>query len=523
MKNLFFYDTYDTDTLLPYLYAMHHSCEKSLKKEFNHASVPLSQMLDYSLGILSTWHFFDSITNAIEQTTLSFIGTQELKERYLKLSTREKIKYPILGKLYEIFKSESYWQELKDLIVLYQNYESSKVPPDKRIKNSSDIIKLYLGNLGRRKGAASPRAFTDKVSAIRKNNNDSVESGSLILPAFIEEIYADGQKKKNPLLKISSPLDIEILCNLFQSATPSYNPFIQSKKPHKRFSLERFLNVFSHITLSSENFYISTDELKKYNRNMSEMNFAVHNQYTLERLGNFNFILAFYYLKHDFDSKLRSLYQDMSSSSGISAAPKRWFALKKLSSTLMRFVDFPLPNTRLRILKCASEYLASPLDNTGNFIEQLADLLTTIRHYHLYLLFPVLKVIADECFQYYDGMETDYPDYFNGLLKRIHYFDTDTSNPKGIPHIHPIAYKSIIPKEIEPLEFLSSDKKENLNDIAYTLYYVFSHDSERHGNTVLNNHYLNRITYSDYLSWLLSKIDSQIEESKTISLIKTHY
>lgn len=489
MQNVFFYNTHIKDPISPYLSLL--PFKNSTSHDDSNSSIPkvpdLESAIKQVLKTLDELVFFDFMNVANDHC---MHGQLDL---WYKTNTITGSQLPIykkylydefIDKLYQIFESDEYKEELMDIVILYNSYKCSRRP--RRIQNSSRIITTYLSG----EGNYSPRFFTDKLSAIRKRANQTL--GHMILPAFINVEDTGGQKKA-PTLKIYSPLDIEFIYNIIRSATPACNPFLGSAQ-YKAFNFKRFLKTFSRMTLSIDKMYLSPDELKGMDSNVDSLTLAIHNQYTLERITNFNFILALYSIHHRCPQLSTSLLD-----------------------SLRCFIDFPLPATRLRILK----YISDNLDNLIHFDSALhqTDLalkLSAIRRYHFYLLLPALKNISGAYFQNFSFDHIHQYMAATKMMERFHYFeyrpvDTESS-------LFPIGCKEIFDDDIQKVHDLLKDTEKGLNEFSYSLYKLFDILSQTHASISLNS-LANNIKSADYLSWLMQEISSQADAFDPPSII----
>lgn len=486
MQNLFFYDTYSIENpISPYLtpLPLNNSATQDEHIAVLKFNSLISNMSDLKIAIrdvlmiLKDFGFFQFREVANDNLVYSQL---DLRYKTATMTDGPLALYPkysydkLIDKLYQIFESDEYKRELMDIVTLYNNYKFSRLPHNRRIKNSSRIITTYLGS----EGKYSPRFFTDKLTAIRKKANQTL--GHMILPAFINGEDSERQKKA-PTLKIYSPLDIEFIYNIIRSATPACNPFLGPAQ-FDSFNFKRFLKTFSRITLSIDDMYLSQEEIKKIKSNVDNLTLVIHNQYVLERITSFNFLIALYSIHHRCPQLSNDLFQ-----------------------SLRCFIDFPLPATRLRILK----YISDNLDNITQSISSLhqTDLalkLSAIRRYHFYLLLPTLKNISDAYFQNFSFNHIhQYIDDTN-MLERFHYFEYHPIDIKS--SLFPVGCKEMLTDNIK-ISDLPKDTEKKLNEFSYSLYKLFDTISQKHANISLNALSRN-IKSADYLSWLMQKISS---------------
>lgn len=498
MQNLFFYNTYRTENpISPYLtpLPLNNSATQDASIAVLKFNSLISNMSDLKsairdiLMILKDFGFFQFREVANDNRMYSQL---DLRYKTATMTDGPLALYPknsydeLIDELYQIFESDEYKRELMDIVILYNNYKFSRLPHNRRIKNSSRIITTYLGS----EGKYSQRFFTDKLTAIRKKANQTL--GHMILPAFINGEDNDKQKKASTL-KIYSPLDIEFIYNIFRSATPVCNPFLGPDQ-FESFNFKRFLKTFSRITLSIDDMYLSQEEIKEIKSNVDNLTLAIHNQYVLERITSLNFIIALYSIHHRCPQLSNDLFQ-----------------------SLRCFIDFPLPATRLKILK----YISDNLDSITQFDSSLhqTDLafkLSAIRRYHFYLLLPALKNISDVYFQKLSFAHTYQYITDTKMLERFHYFeyrpiDTELS-------LFPVGCKEILAEDIQKIHDLPKDVEKEMNKLSYSLYKLFDVLSQTHAGISLND-LSNNIKSADYLSWLMQEISSQVDAFDPPSII----
>lgn len=498
MQNLFFYNTYNMkNPVSPYLSLLPFKDSDSKDNSTSvlkfDSSIPnvseLKSAIRHILMVLKEFSFFQFRKVANDDCMYSQLDLWYKTATMTGSQTARYQKYlydKLIDELYQIFESDEYKEELIDIIILYHSYKFSRLPHNRRIKNSSRIITTYLGS----EGKYSQRFFTDKLTAIRKKANQTL--GHMILPAFINGEDSEGQKKA-PTLKIYSPLDIEFIYNIIRSAAPAWNPFL-GPDHFEMFHFEQFLKTFSRMTLSKDKMYLSQDELKEISSNIDSLTLAVHNQYALERITSFNFILALYSIHRRCPQLSNNLFY-----------------------SLQCFIDFPLPATRLRILK----YISDNLDSITKFDSSLhqTDLalkLSAIRRYHFYLLLPALKNISDVHFQKLSFAHIHQYITDTKMLERFHYFEyhpTDTELS-----LFPVGCKEILADDIQKIHNLPKDAEKEMNKFSYSLYKLFDVLSQTHAGILLND-LSNNIKSADYLSWLMQEISSQVDVFDPPSII----
>lgn len=365
-----------------------------------------------------------------------------------------------------------YEEELFDFLILSYNYSNSlkKIP----IKNMevSDYLKKLL-----KKDGIEPRVFSDMRWRQKKTNNNKT-----ILPFFIEA-------KK---FKLDSYFDIEILSNLFRFTNTSKNPFMTNVKSDKITKIDQFLGSFQYISLK-EAF------LDLPNSIAPERLFS-HNQFILERITNINFIIFLWAVKNSVKQQI-----DLS-----------------LLDELYHWAEFPLLNTRLRLLISIFTVFNNDEKIPSETQNLLKQLLKSIRLYHSNVLLPLLvrsfhyatalffnkKEIKDDelkkelsslkkFIQTEEAKKTDIllnpkkstneylKEYFlsSSVLQRLMYFEITNKTKDNKEKLCPIAYK-IYPATFEGPLKESFDKIHNfyasprllspLNSIGIEVYNKFS-------------------------------------------------
>lgn len=201
MQNLFFYNTYSIENpISPYLtpLPLNNSATQDASIAVLKFNSLISNMSDLKSAIrdilmrLKDFGFFQFREVANDNRMYRQL---DLRYKTATMTDGPLALYPknsydeLIDELYQIFESDEYKRELMDIVILYNNYKFSRLPHNRRIKNSSRIITTYLGS----EGKYSQRFFTDKLTAIRKKANQTL--GHMILPAFINGEDNDKQKK----------------------------------------------------------------------------------------------------------------------------------------------------------------------------------------------------------------------------------------------------------------------------------------------------------------------------------------
>ena len=174
MQNLFFYNTYRTENpISPYLtpLPLNNSATQDASIAVLKFNSLISNMSDLKsairdvLMILKDFGFFQFREVANDNRMYSQL---DLRYKTATMTDGPLALYPknsydeLIDELYQIFESDEYKRELMDIVILYNNYKFSRLPHNRRIKNSSRIITTYLGS----EGKYSQRFFTDKLISI---------------------------------------------------------------------------------------------------------------------------------------------------------------------------------------------------------------------------------------------------------------------------------------------------------------------------------------------------------------------
>lgn len=359
---------------------------------------------------------FEEVLSQDWQTTFS-ISLSPVNINYFREGIERHPAAQFRDAILQIFSpSTEYFQEVSDLLILAYSYAKTL---SSSLKNSDNVIqdyhqKMYFGDNSSK--TISLRTYHDTLYRLKKKNNSQTP-----LASFIE----DGH--------FLSYLDVEITSNLLRYTDSSKNPFLSAlNHPHskykKRFSFKKFLSSFQAISLNQE--YIQL-------KHISAERLYNHNQYVLERITNGNFILGIYNLKHYIQHIQQNMQQIYMPINAIHSA---------LLSELMNWIDFPLLSTRLRLLAVIYHSLPQILSLPEQYERLLAELLKTIRLYHLHVLLPlwvksflyvstIFELLSMPSSKRSIVDTTEYSSFFKKLQKQISTF----SNSSCIQNFQPSA------------------------------------------------------------------------------------